>query len=304
MNRRPLILILVQGLFLVLFLLLSNLVAAQLDIKNYYPIPKAIKMESNEVKDIPSYFDVSECVSGDCNNGEGVWLRMYADKEQTGSSSDGFAFTTVYYFIYKGTFSNNGTALKGKQISGGMRFTKDDNSKKVEPAKKIDLGQLAQEMAAVDFEGIYEGYTIKDKTYYRRKEGFVSTVSWRKNRYHIKSEYVWYTEGKERMAEVIYEVSDKISYQKIQGIRNLDQEFLIGKVDYTDGSEYTGFLYNGKRQGSGVFKDGINPAQEGIWIDNVFSYKMDITIPAFTYDPNVKEDFNPATLLDWIGRTK
>ena len=112
----------------------------------------------------------------------------------------------------------------------------------------------------------------------------------------MESEFVWYQDGVEQMAEVTYKDVESISYQKIRRLRNRDESLIAAKILYKDGSEYMGFIYKNKRLGTGVFNDQFNPLKTGVWIDDEFTYKMEISIPNFLYEPRVAYTGNEMNL--------
>lgn len=271
----------------ILLLLISLQLQAQSTLKNFYPTFQKFNLESKEVKDLAPYFDISECISGDCNGVEGVWLEIHYDDRYGDRRSKDNNKVTAYYTLYKGSFKEQGSIFEGKSITGLIKYFRAYDSKKLEPGFQKDLNEIVQnmDMEEANFTGKFETYTQNGKTYLRRMEGFHRLTRRQKSYFLMASEFVWYEDGVEQMAEVTFRDLDTVPHQKIRGFRNRDESFIAGKINYRDGSDYVGFIYNNRREGTGIFNDQLNPLKKGVWIDDEFTYKMEISIPTFLHEP-------------------
>lgn len=281
-----------RGFLFIILVLTSVQSQAQSWVKTFYPTFQKFKVASKEIenKDLAPYFDVSECVSGDCNNGEGVWLEVFYDDRFDYRKEETNYAVTAYYTLYKGSFKNGGSVFEGKAVTGLLKYTRGYDSKKLEPHYKqanLDEVVLKMETEEADFTGICESYQKNGKKYFRRLEGFHKLTPRQKSLFLMESEFVWYQDGVEQMAEVTFRDLDALAHRKIRGFRNRDESFIAGKISYKDGSEYVGFIYNNKREGTGIFNDQLNPLKKGIWIDDEFTYKMEISIPSFLFEPRM-----------------
>lgn len=288
-------------------LLTSIQLHAQSTLKTFYPTFQKFKVESKEIKNegLAPYFDVSACVSGDCINGEGVWLEVFfEDRFDYRKKSDNY-IVTAYYTLYKGSFKENGSVFEGKSITNPLSYTRGYDTKKLEPHyKEVNLDEVVQNMdnTEADFTGICESYQKNGKTYFQRLEGFHKLTPRQKSYFLMESEFVWYQDGVEQMAEVTFRDLDTVAHRKIRGVRNRDESFIAGKIVYKDGGEYVGFIYNNKREGTGVFNDQLNPLKKGVWIDDEFTYQMEVSIPSYLHEPRTTFAANESS-FEYDGRT-
>lgn len=289
--------------FLVIGLSLTCLqLRAQATLKTFYPTFQAFKVASKEIKnsDLHPYFDVSECISGDCKNGEGVWLEVVYDAPSGYRKMAENYVVTAYYTLYKGTFTKDGSIFEGLSVTQPLKYTRGYNTKKLEPHyQQVNLNEVVRKMDSEepDFRGICESYQKNGKIHYQRLEGFHKLTPRQKSYFLMETEYVWYENGSERMAEVTFKPTNSMSFQKIRGLRNRDESFIAGKITYNDGSEYVGFIFNNKREGTGIYNDQFNPLKKGIWIDDAFTYKMELSVPGFLHEPETVFNGNEMTLL-------
>ena len=283
---------------LILFLLtLASSVSAQLTVRDVYPVAKDLKIDKKQDNFYTDY-ELSTCVSGDCKNGNGIWLRV--DPNISGSTSNGrselgyknynsYEFT---YFLYVGTFSNNGANFEGKIISDWLYYEQKIGSTKAKPVERYDFTKLINNREDLLFEGKFESYAVDDKLYYRRKEGNARWEEAEDNK--VESIYRWYHEDDEDMVQIIYKKDAQTLLKKATGVQDQGGRFVLGKFEYKDGSQYIGFMYNNKKQGSGVYTNSKKEVTQGLWMDDNLEYQMEISIPSAAYDATAKQELQPA----------
>ncbi len=283
---------------LILFLLaVSSSVSAQLAVSDVYPVMNDIKLDKIE-GNFNKKYQLSICVSGDCKNGNGIWLRL--DPRAGGSTSNGeselgyknYNSYKFAYFLYAGKFTNNGANFEGKIFSDWLNYEQKQGSSKLKPVKQYDFTKLIEDPKNLYFEGKSESYTSNNIVYYERKEGYAR----REERSNDKVEriYRWYDNGDEDMVEIVYKPESETRYKKATGIQDQGGRFVLGKFEYKDGSQYIGFLYNDKKQGSGVYTNSKKEVTQGLWMGDNLEYKMEISIPSVAYDATAKQELQPA----------
>lgn len=270
----------------------NHFIIGQTTINDFYPKLQDIRL-ADEASELKPLFKISGCLSGDCQNGKGVWLAL--DHIKSGSSKTNAKSKLGYYSfrnaevvlnIYEGVFSENGGRITGKHYSTFLIYEQKDRSKLLKTVDKYVVDDLLKDQENLCFEGDF--ILASDKLVYARSKGFDRLSERSKAEY--KSVYSWFSEGEEQLTAITYS-NNSGSVKKQTGIRNQFDHFVLGKIEYENGDEYLGFLNDGKKYGTGIFTQKGQKPQSGMWVNDSILYTLDmITFPLSTYDSWVSND--------------
>lgn len=242
------------------------------------------------------------CVSGNCKSGNGEYLIAYPANDSTLPS---MAIDPVIRLtILKGQFSNDGKNFEGMVYSRKVYYDvvyKKDHPKLI-PKVKENLKDAA----------FWKGYEVASGS--MEKSGSV-TYAWQGWMEPARNAAAPVAPGEPITYKAHF--NRDIAYVKIQyapgGVytsvegRSLQSGDLIGgRIHFSDGSTYEGFLQNGKRIGPGRYATKDGKKEEGIWMLDSLALPIAVSLPQELFEP-AKEPvptlaqmaFGPYPLLDF-----
>lgn len=238
----------------------------------------------------------SGCVSGNCKSGYGEYLIAYPANDST------LPFMAVdpviRLMIFKGQFNDNGNKFEGTVYSRKVYYDvvyKKDHPKlipKVRENLKDEVFWKGYEVASGSMEKAgsvnyaWHGWMEPAKN----AATLVAPGQPRKYRAHF--------DGKIAYVNIEYEPGGP--YTSVQG-RSLESGDLIGgRIHFSDGSMYEGFLQNGRRIGPGRYLPKDGKTQEGIWMLDSLALPMAVSLPQALFEPE-KENVVPVARIEFGG---
>ena len=252
---------------ILLFLLLFSAVIAhaQFETKssNFYPSPSKFKINTTQ----KSYTDdivANGCVSGNCRNGEGILVEAFAD----GAVLRAFDTVRIDLNIYKGRFTNDGKNFEGTLYHRIVPFwVEKGKSNTYTPAITYDMknGDFGDEIASGQMASSDKGFRWSGWMHQKQQPGS-----------GIESQEIFVKLNPE-FARTTY--TSGSLYKKAQGRIHEAGDMYCGKIDYSDGSTYEGFLYQGKFFGPGRYTNANGDSKEGIWMLDSLTTEMSVSFP-------------------------
>lgn len=288
------------------FFLSVSLLKAQTERKDFYPVPKTLKAEGNAgFKDFQQLMAFSDCVSGDCVNGDGVWIEMQVEKSASvvnGKSRLGYKDYSYFYgtlLVSVGKFSNNGEILTGKQYGIPIGFEVKDGSKQLKPTREIDLSDQKAIANFLIFEGELIKGQDKNKFVFFRKEGRDIFSEYYNKKY--KNYYAYYIYGKEQFVDIAYHKQATDTVSRFKGALDRNQSYRFGQTYNNDKLVYEGFFLDEKYHGPGkLYVNG--KVQSGMWKKGELFIDMPFDFPKGSFDFNERKQYTKNFNLTLDGK--
>ncbi|MGB8194759.1 MAG: hypothetical protein WCF67_22690 [Chitinophagaceae bacterium] len=221
------------------------------------------------------------CVSGNCKSGNGEYLIAYPAND---SLIPSMAINPVIRLtIFKGQFSNDGKNFEGTVYSRKVYYDvvyKKDHPKlipKVKENLKDDAFWKGYEVASGSMEKTgsinYAWHGWMEPA--RNAATPVAPGQPTTFRAHFNSDIAY--------VDISYAPGG--AYTSVKG-RSLQSGDLIGgRIHFSDGTRYEGFLQNGKRIGPGRYTSKDDKTEEGIWMLDSLAMPMAVSLPAALFEP-------------------
>lgn len=284
-------------------LLLNMPAVAQEKNKNklswYYPKLETINGRVTGMFSFWYNLSVSGCVSGDCKNGTGVFVRAINHQPV----KDTLSSALVHINVYKGKFSKDGVlpVFEGTYYSRTVPYkvVKDEATLERDGAKfkmvpdlewnfkeesslapyEIGNGRMIyEENGAIGFGWAGPMKFVNNKS----GKGEVSSFEALFGRTGNKLEY----------ADIQFTPGGK--YLRMKGRFNNNDDMVGGRLEFADGGVYEGFLCSGKFFGPGRYKANDGKISEGIWMLDSLAMPMTVHLPKALFEKVDKTDFESA----------
>ena len=272
--------------------------SAQIKAKNFWPITGDIAIKNFHLNyrasegDIIYQFFLSDCIEGNCKNGEGVWASTNSRKVEF--RDNGSLELTVN--LYKGTFSDDGRKFNGKKLvynytlSGSGAKNRDFYANKFTPLAAENLSSDLNNSIAGSKYIVAEGEAIRTET----KIGDKTTYSYTLHGIGASREAMTelgaasmqgkYENGQLQMAKIM--VQENFPAKSFTGKMNFKNKPLVGKLEFKDGTWYEGFFYDGKYNGPGKLVDTDGKTIQGFWDNGILKDSQEVNLPSSLWDYN------------------
>jgi len=244
--------------YLGIALMPAHVWAQRMTAKQVYPRLSAI---SNEGQGDNLF---AGCVSGNCNDGEGVFVTLKTTSSQT--ASGGGSRIGLRYNIFSGSFANNGKQLKGKWTSVETSATQKNKKRDYKPDDDIDLEKQASQLR-ISYQGELALYTdpiLKSLSYHPDGKGDHNRLA---EQYGYVSFSGTFKLGKPVAGTIKYKPGAKLI--SFSGLVNEDAYPLAGEAVTADGAGYSGTFLNQQFHGMGSLKKDAE-IQKGLFSDGRF----------------------------------
>lgn len=229
---------------------------------------------------------ISGCVSGNCQTGSGEYLIAYPAHDTVMKTSD--VNQVVNLRLYKGQFSNNGKNFEGTVYARRVYYDVEFNKKyepKLIPRIKEDLKKEAfwkpGEVASGSMEKYGDPVDYQWNGWMERAHN--PTIQIQPG--HESSFRAHFTRDE---AHVKIQYTPGGTYTQIEGRSLKNGELLGGRILFSDGSKYEGFVHKGRRFGPGRFTSKEGKTEEGIWMLDSLAIATAVTIPNDLIEPGKK----------------
>jgi len=204
------------------------------------------------------------CVSGNCNDGEGVFATLNITSSQT--VSGGGSRIGLLYNIYTGSFFNNGKQLKGRWTFIETSATQKNEKRDYKPDEDIDLEKQVSQLV-VYYNGELGSYTdpaSKILNYHPHGKGDHNQLA---VRYDYGSFSGTFKQGKPVAATIQYKPGAKP--KSFSGLVNEYAYPLVGEAVTVEGASYSGTFLNQQFHGIGLLKTA-GQIQKGLFSNGRF----------------------------------
>ncbi len=245
---------------------------------------------------------VSGCASGNCNNGSGEYLKAYpAANPRLESMSPN---PEIELMLYIGKFSDDGKKFEGTVYSRTVYYDvvyKKDEPKLV-PKVREDLKS----------EAFWKGYEVASGTMAKWGSSDYRWNGWMESALPQTAT----TTAGQTISFKAHFIDDKAHikkkfapggvYDELEGKALKNGEFLGGRIRFSDGSLYEGFVYKGKRFGPGRYTTKDGKKEEGLWMLDSLAMPMAVSLPKDLFEPVLdapvvaKLDYGGAGQLDFM----
>ncbi|OSZ77817.1 hypothetical protein CAP36_15775 [Chitinophagaceae bacterium IBVUCB2] len=273
-----------KNVLLIILLFLFQAMAAQ-DGKLSWYYPKLTDVNPQQTikkgSSILNTHAVAGCVTGNCKTGTGEYLKAtVADDPKQDASG---IFTGMNLTLYKGKFSNDGKNFEGtvytQKVYYDLVYKKDDP--KLIPKTKYDISEESFWKPGEVASGMMEsagsaGYKWHGWMETATKPGTVIAAGQPNS---FKAHFI------SDKAHVKIKYAAGGAYTEVEGRALTNGDILGGRIHFSDGSVYEGFLQKGKRFGPGryILKDGKK--EEGIWMLDSLAMPMVVNLPKDLFEP-------------------
>jgi hypothetical protein len=274
---------------------------AQLKARHFWPAttPITIKNFHLTAREKEGYinneFRMNECLEGNCDNGTGIWAVVFP--KDIDFRPDGYLELTVT--LYKGSFSDNGKKFNGKImrysyfLDGSGAKSRDFYANKFTPRQSVSL---AEDMVKPMHESAYiiaEGEAIFDSTEY----------TYTKGKYIYTRQYMLHGTGATRDAmlnagasalqgkyergqlQALHaEMKENFPAKSFTGRMDGQNNILVGRLEYKDGTVYEGFFRNNNYFGPGRLTMSNGKILQGYWEKGRLRDSLLVNLPASLWD--------------------
>lgn len=319
-------------MLLIIFSLgVQSIGVAQLKARHFWPATTAVSVKNYNLNArekqgyINEEFRLNECIDGNCDNGTGMWAVVVPKNIEF--RPDGYIDLLVT--IYKGNFSDNGKKFSGKKLvcsyflDGSGAKNRDYYASKFTPRNSISL---ADDMVKPMHESNYivaEGEAIFDstessytngKSLYTRKYMLHGTGATRDAMLNAGSNSLKgkYERGQLQALHAV--MKENFPAKSFTGRMDGQNNILVGRLEYKDGTVYEGFFHNNNYFGLGRLTTSNGKIVQGFWEKGRLRDSVIVNLPAGLWDlsgnmeAGMKEAninlFGTATRGKYIGDTK
>lgn len=196
---------------------------------NYYPVPQTVNKSL-----IKPYTELlySGCAEGNCLDGNGTWLNIYANGYAgSGYSQQSLRNVKLYYHITKGVFKDSGAVCEGIRTMTEypiFRTGEMEDYLPVNPGQRVDTSTADLKKGVFDRDG---------NKYFSNGE---LELTGKAKKYNYKKAVAWTQWGSIRYATVEYSATD--TFKKFTGIVDEYLRPVYGVATYQNGSVFNGFF--------------------------------------------------------------